>query len=113
MLHRLAEHIWPCKLYQINADPKGNQYRLARKQVEEQTVHGSEGSTKTGPGGDKQIGRGVRKGYYLSPNLFNVYSKYLIEEALEGFGDLKIGEKFTCTMKYVDDFELLDKAEMV
>jgi hypothetical protein len=42
-----------------------------------------------------------------------VYSKYLINEALEGFGDLKIGEKVICTMKYVDDFELLAKAEMM
>ena len=28
---RLAEGIWPCKLGQINADPKGNWNRLARK----------------------------------------------------------------------------------
>jgi hypothetical protein len=34
-----------------------------------------------------------------------VYSKYLIKEALEELGDLQIGEKVICTMKYLDDFE--------
>jgi hypothetical protein len=75
---------------------------LARKQVDQQIVHGSEGSTKTGPGGGKQSGREVRKECCLSPSLFNVHSKYLIKEALECFGDLKITEKVICTMKYVD-----------
>jgi hypothetical protein len=28
LLHRVAEGIWPCKLDQINADPKGIWYRL-------------------------------------------------------------------------------------
>ena len=28
LLHRLAEGIWPCKLDQINADPKDKWYRL-------------------------------------------------------------------------------------
>jgi hypothetical protein len=42
-----------------------------------------------------------------------LYSKYLIKEALEGFGDLKIGEKVICNMKYVDDLELMTKAKTV
>jgi hypothetical protein len=29
VLHRLPEGVWPCKLDQINADLKGNWYRLA------------------------------------------------------------------------------------
>jgi hypothetical protein len=31
------------------------------------------------------------QGCCLSPILFNFYSEYLTEEALEGFGDFKIG----------------------
>ena len=42
-----------------------------------------------------------------------MYSKYLIKEALEGFGGLKTGEKLIFTMKYMDDLELLAKAETV
>jgi hypothetical protein len=30
-----------------------------------------------------KIGRGVRKGYCLSPIMFNLYSEYLTKEALE------------------------------
>jgi hypothetical protein len=36
-----------------------------------------------------KIGRGVRQGCYLLPIVFNLYSKYLTKEALEGFGDFK------------------------
>jgi hypothetical protein len=86
---------------------------LARKQTDQQIVHESESSTKTGPGGDKQIGRGVRKGCCLPPSIFKVCSKYPIKEALEDFEDLKIGEKAICTVKYTDDLELLAKAETV
>ena len=42
MLHRLAEGIGPCKLDQINADPKGKWYRLVRKKIDQHIVHGSE-----------------------------------------------------------------------
>ena len=34
LLHRLAEGIRPCKLDQINADPKENWHRLARKKID-------------------------------------------------------------------------------
>jgi len=43
LLHRLAEGIRPCKLDQINADPKENWHRLARKKIDWQIVHGAEG----------------------------------------------------------------------
>jgi len=40
-----------------------------------------------------KIGREVRQGCYMSPIPFNFYSEYLNKEALEGFGDFKIGRK--------------------
>jgi hypothetical protein len=38
--------------------------------------------------------------------LFNSYSKHLTKEALQGFGDIKIGH-IICTVKYADDVVLL------
>jgi hypothetical protein len=49
----------------------------------------------------------------LSPILFNLYSECLTKEALEGFGDFKIGGKIIHTVKYADDFVLLAKEEKV
>jgi hypothetical protein len=41
-----------------------------------------------------------------------LYSEYLINEALEGFGGFKIG-KIILNVKYADDFVLLVKEETV
>jgi hypothetical protein len=60
-----------------------------------------------------KIGRGVRQGCCLSPIVFNLYSEYLIKEALEGFGDFKIGGQVIRTVKYADDLVLLAKVEKV
>jgi hypothetical protein len=60
-----------------------------------------------------KTGRRVRQGCCLSQNLFKLYSKYLTEEAVEGFGDFKIGVQVICTVKYPDDFVLLAKEETV
>jgi len=49
----------------------------------------------------------------LSPFLFNLCSKCLTKEALEGFGDFKIGGKIIHTVKYADDLVLLAKEEKV
>jgi hypothetical protein len=45
--------------------------------------------------------------------LFNLHSEYLAKEALEGFGDFKIGGQVTCTVKYADDLVLLASEENV
>jgi hypothetical protein len=47
----------------------------------------------------------------LSPILFTLYSECLTKEALEGFGDFKIGGKIIHTVKYADDLVLLAKEE--
>jgi hypothetical protein len=60
-----------------------------------------------------KTGRGVRQGCCLSPIIFNVYSKYLTKEALEGFPDFKIQGQVICTVKYADDLVLLAKEETV
>jgi hypothetical protein len=49
----------------------------------------------------------------LSPILFNIYSEYLIKEAFEGFGDIKIGGQVIRTVKYADELVLLAKEETV
>jgi hypothetical protein len=44
--------------------------------------------------------------------LFNLHSKYVTKEALEGLGDFKIGQVI-CTVNYADDLVLLAKEETV
>jgi hypothetical protein len=58
-----------------------------------------------------KTGRGVRQECSLSPILFNLYSECLTKEALEGFGDFKIGGQIIQTVKYADDLVLLAKEE--
>jgi hypothetical protein len=47
------------------------------------------------------------------PILFNLYSKCLKKEALEGFGDFKIGGQVIRTVKYADERVLLAREEKV
>jgi len=58
-----------------------------------------------------KIGRGGRQECCLLPILFNLYSECLTEEALEGFGDFKIGGQIIHTVKYADELVLLAKEE--
>jgi hypothetical protein len=60
-----------------------------------------------------KIGRGVRHGCCYSPLLFNLYSEYVTQEALEGLGDFKVGGQIVRTVKYSDDLVLLAKEEIV
>ena len=49
----------------------------------------------------------------MSPILFNLYNVCLTKEALEGFGDFKIGGRIIHTVKYADGLVLLAKEEKV
>jgi hypothetical protein len=49
----------------------------------------------------------------LSPILFNVYKHHFAKEALDEFGDLKIGEQVTSTAKYAEDRMLLAEEQKV
>ena len=55
--------------------------------------------------------RGVRQRCCLSPVLFNLYSKYLTKEVLDGFEDLKIEGPVICTVKYANYLVSLAKVE--
>ena len=57
------------------------------------------------------IGRGVRQGCCLSPTLFNIYGEWLMNEALEGMGDFKVGGRIINNIKYADDVVLMAKDE--
>jgi hypothetical protein len=63
LLHRLAEVTSPCQLDQINADPKGNLDRLARKKLISKLYMEQSVKIRLDQGLKRsvKIGRGVRK----------------------------------------------------
>ena len=50
---------------------------------------------------------GVRHGCCSPPILFNLYTKHITKEDVEGFGNFKIVQQVICSMKYADEFGLL------
>jgi hypothetical protein len=60
-----------------------------------------------------KIARGVRQGCCFTPLLFNLYSEYVKQEALERLGDFKVGGQIIRTMRYADDLVLLGKEETI
>jgi hypothetical protein len=49
----------------------------------------------------------------LSPILFNLYSEYVTQEALEGLGDFKVAGQIISMVRYADDLVLLAKEETI
>ena len=57
--------------------------------------------------------KGIRRGFSLSSILFNLFSECFTKEALEEFGNFKMGGQIIHTVKYADDLVLLAKEEKV
>jgi hypothetical protein len=68
------------------------------------TVRLDQGVTKS-----VKIGRGIRQRCCLSPLLLILYSEYVTQEALEGFGEFKVGGQIISMVRYADDLVLLAK----
>jgi hypothetical protein len=55
-----------------------------------------------------KIGRGLRQGCILSPNLFNIYSEDIMRDVLDGFdGGVKFGGIKITNLRYADDTTLI------
>ena len=101
-LHRLAEGILPCRLDQINADPKGNWYWLVQRKIDWQIkVQLDQAETKS-----------VKVGRQVTHSLQLIHQEYYQGNS-KGFGDYKVGGKVICTLKYAGDLVLLAKEETV
>ena len=60
-----------------------------------------------------QIGKGVCKGYILSPCLFNLYAEYIMKNAGldEAQGEIKIARRNINNLRYTDDTTLMAESE--
>ena len=62
-----------------------------------------------------KIGKGVRQGCILSPNLFSIYTERIMRKALDGFdGGIVVGGRNYTDLRYADDTVLMasDRTEM-
>lgn len=58
-----------------------------------------------------KIGRGVRQGCILSPDLFNIYGEHIIRTVLDGWnGGISVGKKIS-NLRYADDTTLIAASE--
>ena len=59
------------------------------------------------------IGKGIRHGCILSPCLFNLYAKYIIQNAGldEVQAGIKIAERNNNNLRYADDTNLMAESE--
>src|SRR5437867_9514366 len=53
------------------------------------------------------VERGVRQGCVISPMLFNLYSEFMIQEALEGVEGIRFGGVHITNLRYADDAVLV------
>ena len=76
---------------------------------------GQEATVRTGHGTTDwfQTGKGVCKGYILSPCLFNLYAKYIMRNAglEEAQAGIKIAGRNINNLRYADDTTLLAESE--
>ena len=76
---------------------------------------GQEATVRTGHGTTDwfQIGKGVREGHILSPCLFNLYSGYIMRNAVleEAQAGIKIARRNINNLRYADDTTLMAESE--
>src|SRR3989441_4708155 len=53
------------------------------------------------------VERGVRQGCLISPTLFNLYSEFMIQEAMEGVEGIRFGGVNITHLRYADDAVLV------
>src|SRR6188768_1737401 len=57
------------------------------------------------------IERGVRQGCIISPIPFNLYSEYMIAEAMEDESGIKFNGKYISNLRYADDAALVSESK--
>jgi len=111
LLHALAEGIWTCELDQINSDPNGNWYRLARKKIYQQIVNCSECQNKTTRGRQevRRLKEELDKDDVCHKFCSTSKANILAWKLLKGLETSKLGDKkFTLPILSCDIHVVLD-----